>query len=169
MGSLELRWGIIIGLANLVWLYLSCFLGMHDQGLGMIQVMTLVSVLISVFGFLFALRALMRQVPETQYLEGVRAGAIIAGTVAVIAAVAQVGYFKVINPGWTDYMVEMTRAHYLESWLSENESAEFAEGARKTFGLPSYMLQSALGALLIGMMSTAIIMAFLTKRNRARA
>jgi hypothetical protein len=164
MGSLELKWGVMIGAANMVWLYLSYYLGMHESGLVMIQVMTLISVLISVIGYLLALRALAKKFPEIEYLEGIRSGAIIAGVVALFAAVAQVGYFKLVNPGFTDQMVELTRSYYLESGLSENEAGQFAEGAKKTFGMVSYMIQSALGAVIIGMISTAIMMLFLRRR-----
>ncbi|MDF1823800.1 MAG: DUF4199 domain-containing protein [Verrucomicrobiales bacterium] len=167
MGSLELRWGLIIGAANLVWLYLSYYLGMHDRGLGSIQVMGLISVFISVLGYVFALRALMKKFPETQFLEGIRSGAMIAGVVAIFAALAQVGYFQIINPGWTDHMVALTRSFYLESGLSDNEASEYAEGARKTFGLTSYLVQAALGALIIGMISTTVIMAILRKGKSA--
>lgn len=165
MGSLELRWGLMIGAANMVWLYLSYYLGMHDRGLGSIQIMGLISVIISVFGYLLALKALMKKFPETRFLEGIRSGAIIAGVVAIFAAVAQVGYFKIINPGWTDHMVALTRSFYLESGLSENEASEYAEGAKKTFGLASYMVQAALGALIIGMISTTVIMAIFRNRR----
>lgn len=157
----------MIGAANLVWLYLSYYLGMHDKGVGSIQVMGLISVFISVIGYLFALRALMKKFPETQFLEGLRSGAMIAGVVAVIAALAQLGYFLVINPGWTEHMVSLTREFYLESGLSENEASEYAEGARKTFGLTSYMIQAALGAIIIGMISTTVIMAILRNRRHA--
>lgn len=149
----------------MVWLFLSYYLGMHDGGLVMIQWMTLFAVLISVIGYLLALRSLTRTFPEIQYLEGIRSGAIIAGVAAVIAALAQVIYFQWINPGRTDQMVELTRAYYLESGLSENDANQFAEGARKTFGMTSYIIQSALGAIIIGMMSTAIMMLFLRRRR----
>ncbi|MDF1656053.1 MAG: DUF4199 domain-containing protein [Verrucomicrobiales bacterium] len=165
MRSLELRWGLIIGSVNMGWLFLSYYLGMHDQGLGMIQVMTLVSVLLSVVGYLLGLRDITFRFPDTQYKEGLRSGAIIAGIVAVFAALSQVIYFKLINPGWTEQMVELTRNFYLESGLPETEAEQFAEGAKQTFGLTSYMIQSALGAIIIGMISTAIILMFLRKRR----
>jgi len=166
MGSLELKWGVIIGMVNMAWLYLSYYLGMHDSGLAMIQLMTLVSVLLSVIGYVLGLRAITRRFPETQYLEGLRSGAIIAGIVAVFAALSQVIYFKVINPGWTARMVELTRQYYLESGLPEAEAEQFAEGAKQTFGLGSYMIQSALGAIIIGMISTAVVMLFLRRKSK---
>jgi len=148
----------------MVWLFLSYYLGMHDEGIVMLQLMTMIAVLISVIGFLMALRALTRKFPETEYLEGIRSGAIIAGISALFAALAQFIYFQWINPERTQQMVELIRAYYLESGLSENEANQFAEGAETTYGMVSYMIQGALGALLIGMISTAIMMLFLRRR-----
>ncbi|MEM6278033.1 MAG: DUF4199 domain-containing protein [Verrucomicrobiota bacterium] len=167
MKSLELRWGLIIGGANMLWLFGSYYLGMHDRGLAAIQAITLVSVMISVMGYMLAIRALMQDYPETQYLEGIRYGAIIAGIVASIADLSQVIYFKVVNPGWTAKMVEMSRLYYLQQGLPETQAEEYSKAAEKTFGLPSYLLQASLGAIIIGVLSTAIILLIFRKSRKA--
>jgi len=166
MGALELRWGLIIGAANLVWLYASYFLGMHTNGLAWIQVAGLSGVLISVVGYVLALRALVRERPEITYLEGLKSGVLVAGIVALIAVVAQVGYFVLINPDWTEYMVEETRRHYQGTGATREEIDSWAEDARTTFSLGSYATQAALGSLVVGIVSCAIIMAFVRRRLR---
>lgn len=167
MGSLELRWGLIIGGANLIWLYLSFYLGMHSSGLKGIQIMSLVGVLLSVSGYLLALRTLTRRFPETDYRDGLRSGALIAGVAAVVAVLAQVGYFTLVNPGFTDEMVALTRAYYLEAGLPEQEATQIAEGARTTYGIGFHTFQAALGAVMIGMVSSAIMMIFLRGKEAA--
>ena len=166
MRSPELRWGLIIGLVNLAWLYGTYYAGLHTRGMVGIQVLTIGSFLLSIVGYVFALREVVRREPETSYLEGIRSGAVIAGIVAVIAVIAQFGYFKLVNPGWTDYMVEQTREHFAAQGLPADQVEEIAEQSRKTFGLASYMIQSALGAIFLGMLSSAIILIFL-RRKRA--
>lgn len=165
MKSLELRWGLLIGIANLVWLYGTFYAGLHTRGVAGIQVVTLGAFLLSLIGYVFALRAVVRREPETSYLEGLKSGAVVAGVVALVAMIAQVGYFKVVNPDWTEYMVGETRKFFEARGLPEEGIAEQVEGARKTFGLGSYVIQSALGAVFLGVLFSSIIMIFLRKRR----
>jgi hypothetical protein len=166
MISRELRWGLIIGLANLVWLYGSFYLGMHSRGVAWIQVMGIVSILISVAGYVLAHREIIRAEPETTFIEGLKSGAIIAGVVAVCAVIVQVGYFKIVNPGWTDYMVEESRRHFEELGVPADKVPEYLENSRKTFSLGSYAIQASVGAFVIGMISSAITLLFLVRRRR---
>mgnify|MGYP003633961006 CR=1 FL=1 len=165
MGAIELRWGLIIGGANLGWLYGSYYMGMQTSGLGMIQIMTLVSVVISIIGYVCALRAIVKAEPEITCLEGVKSGAIVVGVVTVVAVLAQVGYHKLVFPGFTKYMVGETEIFYRNNGLPAEQVIEMAEGAGKTFGLASYAMQSALGALIIGMITVTIVMAILRRRR----
>lgn len=166
MKSAELKWGLIIGLAGMIWLYASCFLGLHEKGLIGIQVVTLVSLILTFLGFLFGLRAVRkREEGNLSYIDGLRSGAVIAGISAVLAALTQLGYFQFVNPGWTDYMVEQTRLHFADSKLNEEEMTQQLELARKSFSLKNYLLQAALGAIVLGLFFSAIIMLFLRKRK----
>jgi len=165
MKSLELKWGIIIGLAGTVWLYFSCYMGMHSNGMGQIQVMTLIGIGISLLGYIFGLKAIKKQEPELEYLEGVKSGAIIAGIEAAIAVVKQVGYFKFVNPGWTEYMVGETKLHYEKLGASKVELEEHVVAAWKLFSFKNYMFQSALTAVVLGIIFSAIIMLFLKGRK----
>lgn len=166
MGSLELRWGVIIGLVNLLWLYLSFYLGMHTSGLAWIQVMGLVGMVLSVVGYVLGLRAVSRRFPEMTFLEGVKSGIRIAGIVAVFAVIAQLGYFYIVHPEWTDTMVAETAKYYESQGVTGADLEEYKEGARTTFGLRSYLIQAALGALLVGAVSSLVVVAVLQRGRR---
>lgn len=166
MKSLELRWGLIIGAANLLWLYGSYFAGLHTNGLAAIQVMSLVSLLITFVGYLLALRAVQNAQPEITWKEGVKSGAMIAGIVAAIAVLTQVGYFTLIHPEWPDYMAEETRKFYEAQNVPEDQIGPLVEGSRKAFGLRSYTLQAGVGAIVFGMIFSMIIMAFLRRGRK---
>lgn len=167
MGKLELRWGAIIGLASMVWLYLSYYLGMHTSGLGRIQVMSAIGVLILVVGFVLAMRRIHASTPEMTFFEGALSGVRVAGIVAGFALLTQVGYFLMVHPGWTDYMVGETEAYYRARGVEGEALDAYAEGARTTFGFRSYLLQSALGALFFGIVTSLVTLAFL-RRFRSR-
>lgn len=166
MGKLELRWGAIIGGASLVWLYLSYYLGMHTNGLMWIQVMSVVGMFIFIVGFVFALRAIHAAYPEMTYREGLLSGVRVAGVVAVFALITQLGYFYVVHPGWTDYMVAETEARYRAMGLEGEDLESMIEAARTSFGLRSYLLQSSLSALFFGTITSAIAVAIIRRQRR---
>ena len=165
-GKIELKWGALIGLANLAWLYLSYYLGFGDNGLAMIRMTVLVGFILSVAGYVFGLREVHRSVPESTFIESVRSGAIIGGIATVIAVLAQFGYLKWIDPGYTEYVAGETGKHFEKSGLSEEEVAQVVEGARKTYGFTNCLLQAGLGAFITGILSTFVIVAVRTRLRR---
>jgi hypothetical protein len=158
MKSLEWKWGLWIGGANLIWLLLSWLLGMHGNGVGMIQVMFAISFFLSLAGYVLAFRALLLAEPETSFVEGIRSGAIIAGVSAILAILGQVVYFTFLNPGWTDYLVGQTRLHYESMGVDGPQLDALLAQAQVAYGFKNYVIQSGLGALVLGMVFSAVIM-----------
>lgn len=165
MKSLELKWGIIIGLAGMVWQYGSYYTGMHSNGLAVIQVTGLLGFGITLVGTILGLREVKKQDPELEYLEGVKSGAIMAGIAAIIGVISQIGYFKLINPGWTKYIVGQIQLLYQERGCPEAIIEEIVTQALKDFSLQGNIIQSVLGTVVMGIIFTAVIMLFLRKRR----
>ena len=166
MGALEFRWGVPIGLAGLAWLYLSYYLGMHTNGLALVQVMAMVGFLIQIVGFVLALRVVHRAYPEMTFLEGGASGMRIAGIVAIFSVIAQLGYLLLIHPEWPELMATEIAAYYEAQGVTGDDLEDYREGARTTYGLRSNLLQAALGALFFGAVTTLITMAFLKRKAR---
>lgn len=164
-GKIELKWGAFIGVANLVWLYAAFYLGMRDSGLRLIQLSALSGTVISVIGYFLALREVHRAAPEANSVESMRSGAVICGITTAIAVIAQVGYLRLIHPEYTHYVVGEINQYYEESGHSEEVIAKIVEGAQKTYGFSSCLLQAGLGAFLTGILSTFI---FVVLRIRLR-
>ncbi len=162
MKSLELKWGIIIGLAGMIWLYLSYYLGMRSNGIDLVQAVWLIGGVISLVGYIVGLRAIKKQEPELEYLEGVRSGAIIASIVAFFAVITHIGYLKVIDPGWPDYITGQVQAHFENIAFSTEQLEEIRDG----YSLGATLRNSALGTVIVGVIFTAVIMLFLRKRRR---
>ena len=158
MNSFEWKWGLAIGGANMAWLFLSFFMGMHSSGIAMIQIMVLTAFIINLVGYIFAFRVIMRARPETLFREGLKSGALIAVIAACLAILSQLIYFQWINPGWTDYMVSQTRDHFAARGYDAAQIDEMVTQAKTNFGLRSYTIQAGFGALLQGMTFSAIIM-----------
>ena len=159
-----LKWGFFIGLANLIWLYLAYYLGLHTNGIMIFQIFMLVWLLINVAGYLMMLKSARQQADSWNYLRGMGAG-IVAGLVsALLAVAAQIGYWKVVHPEWPQYMVEQTQVHYEALGLSDEEVHEKVEQAKTAFTLPNYAIQSATAALGLGIILTALMMLFLRRK-----
>tara|TARA_B100000925_G_scaffold174430_1_gene131450 strand:- start:16893 stop:17396 length:504 start_codon:yes stop_codon:yes gene_type:complete len=158
-GKIELKWGAFIGGANLAWLYAAFYLGMRDNGLGLIQLSALIGAVISVIGYFLALRAVHRAAPEATSIENMRSGVVICGITTSIAVLAQVGYLRLIHPEYTNYIVDEIARHYESSGQSKEVVAEIVEGAQKTYGFHSCLLQAGLGAFLMGIISTFLFVA----------
>lgn len=183
------KWGVMIGLANLIWLYLSYYAGLHTNGIVVFQMVPLGWLFITTAGYILALRELKRRQcaqlswdvvdtpvgpvyqlhssapPKFGYWTGVRTGLLIAVITAVIAVLMQIGYYKVINPAWPEYMTQQTREYFSAQGLPQAQIEEQVTQARQTFSLKSYATQSSVIALLAGIVLSAIIMIFLRHKD----
>jgi hypothetical protein len=158
------KWGLFIGLANLVWLYLAYFLGLHTSGILVFQVFMVVWLAVTVTGFILTLRATKRQNPSLSYWGGLGAGSVAAVVSAVVAVIAQVGYFTVVHPAWPQVMAQQTEAHFTAQGMSPEQVEQMVAQARGSFTLSNYAVASAATALIVGIVLSAIIMVFLRRR-----
>lgn len=162
-------WGLLIGFANLVWLYAAYFIGLHTSGIMVFQVFMLIWFAITTIGFILALRAVKRASPALTYWRGVSAGAVAAAVSALVAVVAQIGYFKVIHPAWPEVMVEQARQHFEAIGTPAAVIEKEVEMARGWFALSNYAVSSAMTAFVVGIVLSAIIMLFLRRSPHPRA
>ena len=82
---------------------------------------------------------------------------------AVFAAIAQIGYFKVVNLEWTEFLAEHAGIQAREMGLGEDDVKAAIEKKRGEVTLPNYAMQSALSSLVIGSVLSLVIMIFLRK------
>jgi len=149
-----------------VWLYLSYYLGMHTSGIASVQVMSCISLLITLIGYILAFREFGRVEPGFTFPEGLRTGTTVAVITAVIALLTQVGYFKLIHPGFTEYMVGESLNYAEAQGLSTEQIETFTEAAKRNFSFKSYLIQSSIGALLFGSIFSIIILTVRRIRSR---
>lgn len=158
MRLLELKWGCLIGLAGMVWLYASYFMGLHSDGFGKIWLMAGIGSIVSIVAYSLALGAVVKAEPETSFIEGLKSGALMAVIAAVLAVFTRFGYFEWINPNWTEYMMEQMRLHFEAAEQSPEVVKEQVELASVNFSRRNDVMQAGLGALVSGFVFSAIIM-----------
>jgi hypothetical protein len=154
--ALAIRWGVGIGLANLVWLYGSYWLGLHTSGVARFQWVPGGWFVLTLLGYVLAMRRVHAGVAP-DLMKGLSIGGVIAVVCAVIAVLAQVGYFTVVHPEWPAYMVSQTQSYYEQQGLGAEEVATRVAAAREGFTLRRYALQSAVLALCAGVLLSATI------------
>lgn len=165
--STALKGGFLIGLANLAWLYVAYYLGLHTSGIWVFQVFMLIWLAVSLTGYILALKAVRRHSERWGYWSGLRAGFLAAFVSMLMSVVAQAGYFKVVHPEWPEVMMGQTRGHFAGQGMAAARVEQMVAQARAAFTLQNYALQSAFAALFVGIVFSAIIMIFLRRRKVA--
>lgn len=74
---------------------------------------------------------------------------------------AQVGYYTVIQPAWPDVMARQAREHFVQQGLPEADIALKVAEARQFFTLTNYAVSSAVTALVLGVVLSAVFLAFI--------
>jgi hypothetical protein len=161
-------WGLVIGAVNALWLYATYWTGFHTGGIVRFQVVPLGWLLISSACYIAALRSWSAGA-RPPFGPTFRFGATIAVVTALLAIAMQVGYYTVIHPEWPQVMAEQTRAHFTARGADPAEVERRLEAAARNFTLRSYATQSAVAALLLGLILSAGIPAVLRWTRRGKA
>lgn len=160
-----LKWGAIIGLVNMLWLYMAYYLGIHTHGPQVFQIQMLVWLILTIAGHIRAIYVITGADPGgVTYSRGLALGCLAALVSAVFAVIAQVGYFTVIHPAWPTYMIEETRKHFEAQHLAKEDIDIELAAAREFFTLKFYAISSFITAFVMGLAISAVTMIFLRKR-----
>lgn len=166
MKSREWKWGLIIGVVNIVWLIVSWLVGWHGGGIGSFQVAIVMGFFLSFVGFALAFREMTGTEPETTFSEGLRFGALVAALSALLTAGGWALYLWKVNPGMSAHLVSEVRAYYTSAGVAPEQIDLFAEEAEEAFGLKSYTIKGGVGAFVFGVLYSAILMGWSKWRAR---
>lgn len=156
--ELEIKWGIIFTITALLWMVVEKLAGWHDAGIANHAIYTNIFAVIAIALYVFALRAKRRQLGnQMTWKEGFIAGAIISVVVAVLSPLSQLITHYLISPSYFSNAIK----YAVESGNTTQEEAE------AFFNLNSYMMQASIGALMMGLITAAIVAFFV--RNRVAA
>ena len=156
--ELEIKWGVIFTVVQLAWVAVEKMLGWHDEGIANHAIYTNIFAVIAIILYFFALRSKRRQLGnQMTWKEGFIAGAIISVIVAVLSPIAQLITHYIISPEYFSNAIE----YAVESGKSTREEAE------SFFDIKTYLIISAVSALVLGLITSAIVAFFV--RNRVEA
>ena len=155
---IELKWALIFAGVTLLWMLLERVAGLHDQHIHLHMVITNLFAIPAIVMMTLALREKRRVFFDgsMSYLQGVKAGALVSLFIALLSPGTQWVISKVVTPKYFSNM----NAYSVEAGHYETEAA-----AAAYFNLGTYMVQSAAGALIMGLLTTAVVMIFLRSRS----
>ncbi|PWN07400.1 DUF4199 domain-containing protein [Rhodohalobacter mucosus] len=150
----EVKWALIFIAASLGWMFIERLTGLHSTHIDKHMIYTNVFAVIAIAVYVFALLDKRKNDYSgvMTYKEGFISGLIITLIVALLSPVTQYLISAFIAPDYFPNIIEYTVS---EGLMSREE----AEGY---FNLRSYIRQGVIGALVLGVITSAVV-AFFTK------
>jgi Protein of unknown function (DUF4199) len=100
------------------------------------------------------------------YSQAVKTGILIAVTTAVLVALFAWFYCAVLNPGYTDFMIQDVRQSLTAAGKSSAEIARGAETARKEFTTGAQVTEALIGQAVLGTLITLLLGLFMRTKNK---
>lgn len=158
--ALEIKWGFIFTAVALLWMVFEKMMGWHDEKIELHPTYTNFFAIAAIAVFVLALLEKRRQLGGVMtWKQGFVAGLIISIVVAILSPPAQWITHTVITP---DYFENATRYAVESGQATQAQAASY-------FNLSSYMVQGAVGGLIIGVVTSAILALILQKKKPATA
>lgn len=156
----EMKWGLIFCVALLLWMVLERVVGLHDEMLDKHATYTMGFAFVAIAIYVFALRSI-RDSKESlySYKDAFVSGLVITLVVTILSPIMQWIIHSFITPNFLDNMI----AHTVSTGAATQEEAE------AYFSFSSYVMQSVVGALVMGIITTAIVAIFVRQKANTSA
>ncbi len=151
----ELKWALLFTAMMLVWMTGERLFGLHDFHLDWHAIVTNFVAVPAITMYVFALRAKRKTMPEQKmtYLQGLKSGALLSLLIAALTPVTQYISLTWISP------------YYFENVINYSVALEMMDeaSAREYFNLSNYIIQGSIGALIMGLITSAIVAVFIRR------
>lgn len=150
---IEIKWGVIFVIMSLVWMELEMIAGLHDEHLNLQQYITMLFMIPAIWIYVAGLKEKKKKDlnGSMTFKQGFVSGLIITVVVTLFSPLTQWITSEIITP---DYFTNVI-AYSLETGYHKS----LAE-AEAQFNLENYIIQSTVGALLMGIATSAIVAFF---------
>jgi len=157
--GIEFKWAVIFVLVSLAWMVLEKFVGLHGPHIDKHAIYTNLFAIPAIAVYIFALLEKRRNFYEGMmtYKQGFVTGVIITMMVTVLAPLTQYITSAVISPEYFPNVINYT----------VREGTMTLPEAERYFTMGNYIIQSLIGTLVMGLITTAAV-AFFTKRSASQ-
>lgn len=156
--SIEIKWAFIFIVMSLLWMVLERAVGLHDVHLDKHLYLTNLFVIPAVWVYVLALKDKKNNFfgGKMNYKQGFISGLIITVIVALFSPLTQWIISTVITPHYFENVIKLSvETGYLKT----------VEEAEAQFNLSNYMKQSAIGALVMGLVTSAVVAFFVKTKS----
>lgn len=154
--AIEIKWGIIFTIIELVWVVFEKLMGWHDELIAMHATLTNFFAVLAILIYVLALLNKRKKFynGKMTWSQGFISGLKIAIIIAILSPLSLYITTTVISTEYFPNAIE----YAIESGKMNPEKAE------KSFSLNNYIIQNVIGAVVMGMITSAIVALFVKKR-----
>lgn len=154
--KIEFKWAIIFTIAMLLWMLFEKTLGWHDEKIADHYWLTLLFFPIGIFMTVLVMREKRRRMysGKLTWMQGFLTGLKMSVFVALLSPLAQYITHNYITPEYFNNVIDYSVTNDLMTMKKANE----------VFNFNSYMLQSFFGALIGGIITSAIVAIFMRRK-----
>lgn len=155
--KIEIKWGVLFILVGLIWMAFERAMGWHDVHIDKHETYTLFMAPIAIAIYVFALLDKKRNFygGKMSYRQGFIAGLMITLVVFLLSPLSQYITSTYITPDYFNNAIEYS----VSSGKMERQAAE------DYFNLKSYMMQSVVGAAIMGLITAAVVAFFVRTKS----
>lgn len=156
--KIEIKWAIIFSVVTLLWMLLEKLTGLHGENIDYHIYLTNLFAIPAIVMMVMALKDVNKNYYGGQmtYMKGFISGIILSVFIALISPLTQWITSFVISP---EYFPNVIKRSVELGYLKSTAEAE------AHFNYQNYAIQGAVGALIMGIITTAIAMVFIRSKN----
>lgn len=157
--TIEIKWAIIFSVVGLLWMLLEKLTGLHSTHIDKHMYLTNLFAIPAIIMMVLALKDKKRNFYKGQmsYKQGFVSGLIISVFIALLSPLTQWITSTIITPEFFPNVI----AYSVETGYHKSVAE-----AEAYFNLKNYIIQSSIGALIMGIITTAVIMVFLQTKSK---
>lgn len=159
--AIELKWALIFTLVGLLWMVLEKWSGLHGKHIDYHLYLTNLFAIPAIWMMVAALKEKKNVFYSEQmsYMQGFRSGLLLTVFIAILSPLAQWVTTYVITPEYFPNVIKRSvELGYFQS----------TEEAQAQFNFENYARQGLIGALVMGIVTTAVAMVFIRTRTTLR-
>ncbi|MDP5229067.1 MAG: DUF4199 domain-containing protein [Cellulophaga sp.] len=156
---LEIKWAMLFIVMTLLWMVLEKLVGLHSTHIDLHMYLTNLFAIPAILVYLFALKEKKKKDFNGQmtFKQGLFSGLIMTLLITIFTPLTQWVISTIITPEYFPNVI----AHSVE--IGYHSSLEEAQAY---FNLKNYMIQSTIGTLIMGVVTTLIVAFFLKTKVR---
>ncbi len=159
--KIEIKWALIFSILTIAWILIERIAGLHSDNIHLHPYITNVFAVPAIIVMVLALKDKKKNFYKGNmtYMQGLISGVILSVFIAILSPLNQWISTQVISPDFFKNMIEFsTELGYYKT----------QEEAEAYFNYENYAIQSAIGAFVMGVITTAVAMILLQTKNTTK-